>query len=237
MSLLVACATRKELAAALAYAAPPPLPEQGRPTRARIFDRDCLLLVTGVGPLAAAVHIARALGGRAHADDAPTGVLCLGVAGAYDPSSLPIKSLAAVSEARFADFGLATETGIDPRGIGFSQGSLDGRAVYDSLPLDPVGAARAMDLRLDPSWPRLPCLTVCAASGTPGTAAARAHLCCAMEDMEGFAAAYAAAAASLPCLGLRAVSNRVGARPPEGWDLDGALAALGEAFAALMARP
>ena len=47
--------------------------------------------------------------------------------------------------------------------------------------------------------------------------------------------AYGARRAHLPFAELRAVSNPVGARPPRGWNLPGALEALGGAVGRLIA--
>ncbi len=53
--------------------------------------------------------------------------------------------------------------------------------------------------------------------------------------MEGFAAAYAAMQAGLPFLEVRTVSNMVGSRDSEDWDIKGALKALGTAANGLFA--
>lgn len=224
MPLLVVCATRTEMEAALAFAGPPDLPAQGETRRADLAGRDCLLLVTGVGPLSAALHAGLTLGRTAC-----SGLLCLGVAGSFDTLALPLCATATVGEEIFADYGLAREHGVDPRGIRFPQGGARGLDVFDRLPLDPDGAARALGLALPGDWPRASCLTVVAASGDAAVARSRAAHGCGLEAMEGFALAYAAAVAGLPLLMVRTVSNRVGARPPAHWELPGALAALGAA--------
>ncbi|MFP5257993.1 MAG: futalosine hydrolase, partial [Acidobacteriota bacterium] len=95
-------------------------------------------------------------------------------------------------------------------------------------------AARELGLTLPEGVVAGPCLTVAGVSATPERAAALAGQYRALaESMEGFAVALAGAAAGLPGLELRAVSNRVGSRPPADWDLPGALAALGRAAARL----
>lgn len=47
-----------------------------------------------------------------------------------------------------------------------------------------------------------------------------------LENMEGFAVAYACARAGLPCVEIRSVSNKVGPRTKEEKDFPGALQAL-----------
>ncbi len=231
MPLLVVCATDTEMAAALAWAGPLRLPRQGGSARVVLAGRSCLLLITGVGPVAAALRAGRTIG-----QTPPSGILCLGVAGTFDTHLLPLGSAAAVCEERFADFGLAGEDGVDPRGIRFAQGVAGGREIFDSLPLDPGAAAAALGLTLPAAWPSLPCLTVSAASGSACAARARATHGCALEAMEGFALAFAAADAGIPFLEVRTASNRVGARPPEDWNLPAALDALGRAAGALFGQ-
>lgn len=229
--LLVACATEREMSAALSWAAPVRIPAQGASCHAEIAGRTCLLLTTGVGPVSTAYHVGHAV------HQVPlSGILCLGVAGAFAPETLPIGTVAAVTEERFADYGLATENGIDPRGIRLPQGVTRDGEIFDCLPLAPEAAAFALGLSLPGSWPRRTCLTVCAASGDAVVAAERAATGSDMEAMEGFALAYAAAHQDLPFLEVRAISNRVGARPPEDWDLPGALKALGTAAQALFGQ-
>ena len=162
--------------------------------------------------------------------------VCLGVAGTFDPQVLPMGGIVVASEERFADFGLAGKDGIDPRGIRLPQGTVRGTEVFDSLPLDPDAAAATLNLTLAPSWPKLPCLTVSAASGCSSVASARAASGCAMEAMEGFSLAYAAAHQELPFLEIRTISNLVGSRLPGDWNLPGALAALGEAAKTLFGQ-
>ena len=54
-----------------------------------------------------------------------------------------------------------------------------------------------------------------------------------LENMEGFAVAYACARAGVPCVEIRAVSNKVGPRAADEKDFPGALAALGRILPAL----
>jgi len=231
MPLLIACATEREMAEALSWARPVRIPRQGESFMTGIAGRACLLLTTGVGPVSTAYHVGQTMG-----QVIPSGILCLGVAGTFDPQSLPMGAAATASEERFADFGLAGEDGVDPRGIRLPQGKVRGGEIFDRLPLDPDAAAAALGLTLSPSWPRLPCLTVSAASGCSSVASARAASGCAMEAMEGFSLAYAAAHQGLPFVEIRTVSNLVGSRLPGDWDLPGALAALGEAAKTLFGQ-
>lgn len=220
MSLLLACATAFELTACLG-------PELARepPAGALLPVRKGLFaLVTGIGPVNAGFRLGRALAAGTF-----TGVVNLGLAGSYDLARLPLGQGALVSTETWLDFGLATDTGIEPRGLGFALGETEAGPVFERLALTPEAAAAAMGLALPAGLPQAASLTVSAASGTPAVAArrGRAHPDALLENMEGFALAWGCRLCGLPFLEVRAVSNRVGQRPPDGWDLRGGLATLG----------
>jgi futalosine hydrolase len=83
-----------------------------------------------------------------------------------------------------------------------------------------------------------PVLTVSTVTGTDARAAelTRRHRPVA-EAMEGAGVLAAALAHGVPFGEVRAVSNAVGRRDRAGWDLPGALDALGRAFARLLGQP
>lgn len=220
------------MAAALRLGDATAAPGQGEVVLAPVHGRECLLLVTGVGPVSAAAHLGLALG-----RENPSGVLCLGVAGTFDPRVASIGDAAVLNQAVFADYGLFGENGVDPRGIGLPQGFLGGQPVFDRLGLDPDAASERLALSVPDDWPRLCGLTVSAASGTSARATAMARHGAILESMEGFALAYAAAQAGVPFLEVRTVSNLVGSRAAHDWDLDGALDALAAACDRLFAGP
>jgi len=239
--LLVVLATAKEYRAALSPLGAPAPPPPGETVPWRRGGREMLLLVTGVGPVAAALAVGRTTGREQAAGRILGGVLALGIAGSFDLAALPLCGLAAATAEIFPEYGLRgpDEPGgsgtVDARGLRFPQAVIDGRDIYDRLPLPPPAeAARALGLTLPEAVAAGPCLTVAGVTATAERAAVLAgrHGVLA-ESMEGFAVALAAAAAGLPALSLRAISNRVGSRPPADWDLPGALAALGRAAARL----
>ena len=87
-------------------------------------------------------------------------------------------------------------------------------------------------------WVTAKSLTVSGVTADPERAGLlRARHQAGLENMEGFALAYGCAVAGVPFVELRAVSNAVGVRPPESWDLPGALVALGQATQRLFADP
>jgi futalosine hydrolase len=164
------------------------------------------------------------------------GVVNLGIAGSFDLDTAPLGGLVAAQTEIFPEYGLRTETGVTARGIAFPQAVVAGCDIYDRLELAPQASALAMGLSLPGTAVAGTCLTVAGvtacADRVEDLRAAYAPLA---ESMEGFAVALAAAAAGLPLLEVRSISNRVGARPPQEWDLPGALTALGRAAAALLA--
>jgi futalosine hydrolase len=83
-----------------------------------------------------------------------------------------------------------------------------------------------------------PILTVCTCTGTAARAeelARRHHP--AAEGMEGAGGWVAAEVAGVPFLEIRAISNMVGPRDRDSWELPRAVAALGQAIAQLLGEP
>lgn len=232
--VVFAVATAREYTAAFGALGAPAAPAPGQAVVWRRGGRDQLLVVTGVGPVAAALTMGRVL---QEAAGAVRGVVALGVTGGFDLDDTPLCSLIGATQEALPEYGLRTGAGTDSAAIGFPQLCANGQDVFDRLSLDPGAAAEVMGLRL-PSQVRLgPCVTVAGVSGDDARAAILARKYQAVaESMEGFAVALAAQAAGLPCLELRCVSNRVGCRPPDNWDLPGALAGLGQAVANLFSE-
>lgn len=229
--LLVAAATGLELSAALGITAHAP---QGELFAASAYGRQMLALVTGVGVVNAALALGRALEQARAAGTGADGVVCLGVAGSFDLAAHPLCSARLVERETWPEYGLlfSGQCAADARALGFSLNGAKAAApgaIFERLEWDGPGAARRMGL--DPAG--LICahsLTVSGVSADPQRATAlHKRFEAGLENMEGFALAYAAERAGLPFAELRTVSNPVGARPPAGWDLPGALASLGMA--------
>lgn len=251
MTLALAAATPGELRCALAKVAPelagPELdaagvagpepagriPARGA-ARARIAGRDVLLLVTGVGPLAAALEAAAAL-----ERFEVSGMLNLGVAGSFDTAKAPLLAPVAASEEVCADFGVAGQDGLaDASGFPFPQWEGGGEKIFDRIRLRPDEAAEALGLALPQGWLRAPALTSGVVTGSAGRAAALAARHGAItESMEGFALALACRVRGLPFLEVRTISNPVGERDRKQWKLAQALAGLGDVLAGLMPVP
>lgn len=237
MALLVCAATALELSSALGARANFPQGDfpQGALVPARAFGREVLACVCGLGVINASLALGRALA-RGGLD----GVVNLGVAGSFDLSAHPVGSVRLVEQEIWPEYGLLASgwCSADASALGFALGQaqcLNGEiTVWDRLAWDASAALARLGLCPGP-WVRAKSLTV---SGVTADAE-RAELLrdrhqAGLENMEGFALAYGCALAGVSFVELRAVSNAVGARPPQTWDLPGALAALGQAAERLL---
>lgn len=201
------------------------------------------LLVCGVGPVASALALGRFLGRQLRHSELPAGILNLGLAGSYDVSAVPLGSLVLATEEVYPEYGVRPhpphpEEGQEklPLPLGFPQAEIEGRKIFDRLPLAPESALGNMGLNWHSEWRQGASITVAGVSGTPERAGRLAALCGGItENMEGFSLALGAAMAGIPFVELRAVSNAAGLRPPRGWDMPAALAALGRGTREMLA--
>jgi futalosine hydrolase len=177
----------------------------------------------GAGPAAAAAGTAAAL-----ARDACDLVLSAGIGGGFADVA-PVGSTVLATRIVAADLGAQSADGFIPiEELGF------GTSAFEADPgrLAPVGdALRAAGIALATG----PALTVSTVTGTAARAAqlSQWHPGAAVEGMEGFGVATAAAAFGVPVLELRTISNAVGPRDRAAWRIPAALGALTTAFAAL----
>lgn len=218
--LLVLTATPNEMRAAFPDA---PVVASGGTAEHAVGGRNLLLGVTGVGLVNTALNVGTWLGGRDL-----DGVVDLGIAGGYDLGETPMGTVCFAWQETWPEYGLLGEDGAaDPKAIGFAQGEAEGRKIWNRVKLSPVRDAARMGLALGDGWTRVSSVTVSGVTGTPERAGWLKIFCNGqMENMEGFAAAYAAALRELPFLEVRTISNLVGSREPEDWDLKGALRSL-----------
>ena len=242
MCLLICAATGRELAA-LAPALFPEADalEEMRLIPMRLKGREALACVTGVGPLNAALAMGHCLG-RAAAENRPvTGVLNAGLAGAFDLDALPLRTLCLVREEIWPEYGLHDGRHVTARAFSFPlwrRGAEDAgdAEVYDSLRLPGPRDLPEVALKSGGKDACTECrsLTVAGVSASFDRARElwnRYHA--ELENMEGFAVAYACVRAGIPCVEIRCVSNKVGPRRKEEKDFPGALQALGAALPSL----
>ena len=156
-------------------------------------------VVCGIGPVEAALATARAI-----ADDAPTAIVQLGIAGAQ---TLPNGSIVLGSEAVYCDV-------IDPLA-----------RIPRVERVRPDADLLAVARRALPDAHVLPI-------GTTGRVGGGVD--CEVEAMEGFGVLRAAALAGVPALEVRAVSNPVAEADRDRWRVDDALDALRVALSPLL---
>jgi futalosine hydrolase len=175
------------------------------------------VLVGGVGPAAAAASTSRELAARSY-----DLVLSAGIGGGFAP--LGPGDVAVASAIVFADLGAETPDGFLPvADLGFGTGR------YDVAPQLAVELADRTGGHLGTV------LTVATVTGTAQTATALARRFpdAVAEGMEGAGVAAAATLYGVPFAELRSISNLVGPRDRDAWDIPMALEALADAVAAV----
>ncbi|MFW6055590.1 MAG: futalosine hydrolase [Thermodesulfobacteriota bacterium] len=223
--LLVVTATLQEMRAVLA-----PFGELGdaqltRPGTWRHQDQCFLVLVTGIGPLNAAMSLGRVLGSGIPV----RGVVNLGIGGSFDPVRIPLLSKVVVIKEYWPEIGVRTKTGIDVQALKQKLGEGQADLIQDHLALHPENKARSLGLKLPANWSRVRSLTVAGVTGDAAGAkrmAAVYRVQC--ENMEGFSLAWCCHQEQIPFLQCRSISNKVGSRSKEDWNLQGSLLVLKE---------
>lgn len=208
-----------------------------KPVPLRLGKLGGVACVTGVGPINAALGMGIALAQCAAAGQQIQGVINVGLAGSFDLERWPLGSLHVVREEIWPEYGLHDGRQVVAQAFGYPQWSDGRREVRDRLTL-----ATPADLGLSPRGGAAPGMTEqgvrsLTVAGVSASVLRVQHLRqlygAALENMEGFAVAYAAARAGLPCLEIRSVSNKVGPRTAEEKDFPGALRQLGRILPAL----
>lgn len=197
MRILIVCAVPEEAEAI----------EAGRSLRHELD-----VLVSGVGPTAAAAATARTIAENGHMGRAYDVVVNVGICGAF-------KGRAKIGDVLIATDSVAAELGvalpwrfqpIDEIGYGTNR----------------IGCNTVLTVAME--GVRGEILTLASITGSDGLAAnlAHRHPEAVGEAMEGFGVATAAQQAGLPFAEIRTVSNYVGDREVEHWDWGGALKSL-----------
>lgn len=223
-------ATAKEMKAALGGVCKLPRLEQGKPVEVMFGERPALLLVTGIGVINTSFALGRAL------DRNDVGVVVLaGIAGTFNPEDFPLCSACVVRKEIWPEYGLKKDGQVDPKGLGFSLAEIGGNPVWNEVEL--VSGKSLFESGLDrfEKLPEAVSLTVSGVTATAkGAAAYRNDYAADLENMEGFAAAYVCALVGVGLCQVRTVSNLVGSRDSDDWDLRGALAELGRVCSVLI---
>lgn len=207
MRILLVAATTFEIAPCLAYLEGHFFWES-KEALFQLNDIQVQTMVTGVGPVATAWHLARTL-----ATARPDWVLNAGVAGAYDPA-LNLGDVVQITREQFADIGVEEADGTftsffelglaDPNEPPFLQGVLHNPAAESMPYLPAVGG-----------------LTVSRVHGTADSIAAiRAKYPEGqVETMESAAVFYGCLQEELPFAVIRGISNYVEPRNRDAWQL------------------
>lgn len=190
----------------------------------RLKGEDIIFLATGVGPVNAALATGYTLG-LTYNDQKIKAVLLTGMAGAFDLNLTPLCSLWQVTEEIWPEYGLHDGVRVTAKAFSFPQWVKGKEQIYDSVFL---AGPEQLDPALKELWPTCTSLTV---AGVSASFARRDALWTTyharLENMEGFAVAYSAMRAEIPCIEIRVVSNKVGPRSREEKDFEGALKAMG----------
>ena len=194
--------------------------------RQRGFGVDAPCELCGFGPVAAAARARDAI--AAHEPDR---VVLVGIAGTFNPSGLPVGTAAVFPSVLMHGVGVGVASFVSAPTLGFRHwprsGAAEGQgpeALALACPVPPAAG---------------PLLTVCTASATEAEAGERRRLFAdaAAEDMEGFAVALACRLADVPLAIVRGISNAVGDRRFERWQIPEALDAAWLVAADLLDRP
>lgn len=219
--LLLAVAAPSETAAVLAAFSRTDIPKAWSVLEA---SPGVEVLMTGVGKANAAGAVSRALNPLRHG-----AVLSVGIAGAY--AALPIGSVVLGTTSAYADEGVqGPDAFTDIATLGFPPADLPGVGF-------PAHPALLQALRHLPDAQGA-IATVSSCSGTNALARDRAARTSALaESMEGAAVAHAAHRLGVPAAELRVISNNVGDRDKQAWNLPLALTRLTEVIGRMCASP
>ncbi len=226
MHILFALATREEWEwAKPSYigALPQNLAEQEIHYFTDLHERSNGVLITGVGPLNAALSFGKALSSLKK----NTVVVNVGLAGSFDLTKAPLCSHWRVTKEIYPEYGLATDERVDAQALGFPQWRTPDNVVWDSIKLPELLNLNSI-LRHCPLEGNATAMTVAGVTCCPQRAArlASPYQEPLLENMEGFSLALACARYGVPFLEIRTVSNLVGTRDPEYRAFERALAAM-----------
>ncbi|MGX9364654.1 futalosine hydrolase [Desulfoplanes sp. PS50] len=206
--------------------------KEGQWANITVHDRPCLQVITGIGPINAALVFGKLLATFPDLE----GVLSLGIGGSFDLQEVDLGGWAVASQEIWPEIGIKSKECVHVQALGFPQGQAGNDAIWDRVTIDSDHNATAMGISIPKSMVRVPFITV---AGVTSTEERRLFLQtiyqCGIENMEGFSLALACATHELPFLEIRTVSNQVGPRDKATWRIDKAFDRLGKVIPALFA--
>lgn len=240
MSYLYCCPTARELAALFPAIFPneDKIPEM-RPLKVERGANDAFFLVTGAGPLNAAISVSYALGSlESGAEGKISAVICAGMAHSFNLEIAPLLSVWLVEKEIWPEYGLNDGIRITARAFSTPLWKRNGKEdIYETIELASLDAIGVPAKAPAKNWPRCSSLTL---AGVTASFARRDALWnywhVPLENMEGFAIGYAAMRYGVPCVEIRVVSAKAGPRSREEKDSEGALEKLGELMPDLKLR-
>ena len=194
--------------------------------RQRGFGAQGLCELCGFGPVAAAARTSTLI-----ARHKPERVVLTGIAGTFDPTGLGVGTAAIFPRVAIHGIGVGGASAfVSAAALGFPHWPRAGRTDPES-PDELV-----LDAPIPPAAGRL--LTCCTASASPEEAQQRLEQYpgAVAEDMEGFAVALACRLAGVPLAIARGISNEVGNRDVERWQIPSALEAAWLVVSDLLSR-
>ena len=190
------------------------------------FGTDAPCELCGFGPVAAAARAASLI-----ARHQPERVILAGIAGTFDPTGLPVGTAAVFPSVVMHGVGVGVASGfVSAAALGWQHWQKDGRGRENSDDL-------TLNTPVPPAAGQL--LTCCTGSTSPEEARQRLEQYpdAVAEDMEGFAVALACRLAGVPLTIARGISNEVGDRDFERWQIPEALNAAWLIVSDLLRRP
>ena len=163
-------------------------------------------LVTGIGPIDAAIRVSRTLAAKRY-----DVVINAGIAGAF-PGVASVGDAVVVGEELYE---LRLESGAP---LTLPPGSL----IADRVPAD----SQLIEAVTSLGFPLVRGITVSRVTSTDVTAQRLRELSAEIETMEGFAVLRAAQLANVPVIEVRGISNIVGDRESSAWDFNAGIAGL-----------
>ena len=188
------------------------------------FGTDAPCELCGFGPVAAAARAASLI-----ARHQPARVILAGIAGTFDPTGLPVATAAVFPSVVMHGVGVGVASGfVSAAALGFQHWKGRGPENSDELRVDTPVPPAAGQL-----------LTCCTGSQSPEEARQRLEQYpgAVAEDMEGFAVALACRLAGVPLAIARGISNEVGDRNFDHWQIPEALDAAWLIVSDLLSRP
>lgn len=233
MSILICSATARELAAL----APERFPDEDaipemQPMLAEGKAQRLIFLVTGVGPINAALAMGYCLG-VAQKENEIKGIVYAGLAGAFDLDLTPLRSIWLVNREIWPEYGLNDGITVTAPAFKLPLWKDKETLIYEQIEMAGIKSL-PIKMSREPDWKECASLTVAGVTASFQRREALWNLWHApLENMEGFAAGYTALRAGIPLVEIRSISNKAGPRRPEEKDFDGALKALGQILPAL----